>query len=368
MDALSVTEGRLRALFAAGLAVTSELSLDALLNRLVEAAAELTGARYAALGVIDANGVELEQFITHGIDDDLRAEIGDLPRGRGILGVLIREARPLRLHDLAEDPRSVGFPPGHPPMRSFLGVPILLRGVAYGNLYLTEKQGGEDFTDEDEELVTLLAGQAAVAIENARLYEASTRWSRQLQSLQEVGNALATETDLEKLLDLVVRRLRELLGARVVALALPSGGDDLRFAAVAGAARGAARHDHLALRVEERRGARAPAQRAHRLGARRSRGAPGGLAAARRTDRHVGAADRARPGDRRARDPRQGRPRPSLHPRRLPAGRDVRGPRRRGRRAVAAGGAGCASAASCRRRSWSVRGSRASSTTRRGRR
>jgi signal transduction histidine kinase len=234
MDALSVTEGRLRALFAAGLAVTSELSLDALLRRLVDAAAELTGARYAALGVIDANGSELEQFITHGVDDDLRAEIGALPRGRGILGVLIREAKPLRLHDLAEDPRSVGFPPAHPPMRSFLGVPIVLRGVAYGNLYLTEKQGGEDFTDEDEEIVTLLAGQAAVAIENARLYEASTRWSRQLQSLQEIGNALATETDLEKLLDLVVRRLRELLEARVVALALPSGSDELRFAAVAG--------------------------------------------------------------------------------------------------------------------------------------
>ena len=177
MDALSVTEGRLRALFAAGLAVTSELSLDALLNRLVEAAAELTGARYAALGVIDANGVELEQFITHGIDDDLRAEIGDLPRGRGILGVLIREAKPLRLHDLTEDPRSVGFPPGHPPMRSFLGVPILLRGVAYGNLYLTEKEGGADFGEEDEELTKLLAAQAAVAIENARLYESSTRCS-----------------------------------------------------------------------------------------------------------------------------------------------------------------------------------------------
>src|SRR5436190_10802271 len=235
MDASSVSEGRLRALFAAGVALTSELSLAALLQRLVEAAAELTGARYAAIGVIDANGLELEQFITHGIDVDLRAEIGELPRGRGILGVLIREARPLRLHDLAEDPRSVGFPPGHPPMRSFLGVPILLHGVAYGNLYLTEKQGGEDFTDEDEELVTLLAGQAAVAIENARLYEASTRWSRQLQSLQEVGNALATETDLDKLLDLVVRRLRELLGARIVALALPVGGDELRFAAVAGA-------------------------------------------------------------------------------------------------------------------------------------
>jgi signal transduction histidine kinase len=234
MDALSVSEGRLRALFAAGLAVTSELSLDALLRRLVEAAAELTGAHYAALGVIAENGTELEQFVTHGIDAELRAKIGDLPRGRGILGVLIRDTQPLRLHDLADDPRSVGFPPGHPPMRSFLGVPILLRGVAYGNLYLTEKDGEADFTDEDEELVTLLAGQAAVAIENARLYEASTRWSQQLQALNEVGNALATETDLEKLLDLVARRLRELLEARVVALALPSGEDELRFAAIAG--------------------------------------------------------------------------------------------------------------------------------------
>jgi signal transduction histidine kinase len=234
VDALSASEERLRALFSAGLAVTSELSLEALLHRLVEAAAELTGARYAALGVIDASGSELEQFLTHGIDTDTRATIGALPRGRGILGVLIRDTAPLRLHDLAEDPRSVGFPPGHPPMRSFLGVPVMLRGVAYGNLYLTEKRDGEDFTEEDEELVTLLAGQAAVAIENARLYEASTRWSRQLQSLEEVGNALATETDLDRLLDLVVSRLRELIGARVVALALPSGSAHLRVAAVAG--------------------------------------------------------------------------------------------------------------------------------------
>ncbi|MGH3009481.1 MAG: sensor histidine kinase [Gaiellaceae bacterium] len=234
MDALSVSEGRLRALFAAGLAVTSELSLDALLQRLAEAAAELTGARYSALGVIDTSGSQLERFVTHGIDAETHAAIGPLPRGLGILGVLIRETKSLRLHDLSEDPRAVGFPPGHPPMRSFLGVPIVLRGVAYGNLYLTEKQGGEDFTEEDEELVTLLAGQAAVAIENARLYEASTRWSRQLQSLNEVGNALATETDLERLLDLVVGRLRELVGARLVALSLPDGPDKLRFAAVAG--------------------------------------------------------------------------------------------------------------------------------------
>jgi signal transduction histidine kinase len=234
VDALSVGEERLRALLEAGLAVSSELSLDGLLHRLVETAAELTGARYAALGVINPSGSELEQFVTYGIDADARAEIGALPRGRGILGVLIREAKPLRLHNLADDPRSVGFPPGHPPMSSFLGVPILLRGVAYGNLYLTEKRGGEDFTDEDEELATLLAGQAAVAVENARLYEAASRWSRQLESLEEVGNALATETDLDRLLDLIVRRTRELLGARIVALALPAAAEQLRFAAVAG--------------------------------------------------------------------------------------------------------------------------------------
>src|SRR5262249_33850049 len=182
----------------------------------------------------DSTGTELERFVYTGVDAETADRIGELPRGRGILGVLIRDAEPLRLKELSDDPRSVGFPPGHPPMRVFLGVPILLRGVAYGNLYLTEKQGGEDFTEEDEEVVTLLAGQAAGAGENARRYEASTRGSPQLAALNEVGNALATETDLEALLDLVVRRLRTLVGARVVAVALPSGNDELRFAAVAG--------------------------------------------------------------------------------------------------------------------------------------
>ncbi|HEX5247015.1 MAG TPA: GAF domain-containing protein [Gaiellaceae bacterium] len=234
MDAAPTGESRLRALFEAGVAISSELSLDAVLQRLVEAAAELTGARYAALGVIHGNGAELERFLTHGIDAETHAAIGALPRGRGILGALIHDAKPLRLHDLSDDSRSVGFPPNHPPMRTFLGVPILLRGVAYGNLYLTEKELGEDFTHEDEELVSLLASQAAVAIENARLYEASTRWSHQLQSLNEIGNALATETDLERLLNLIVGHLRELLGARFVSVALPSGDDELRFAAAAG--------------------------------------------------------------------------------------------------------------------------------------
>ena len=117
--------------------------------------------------MIDQAGTQLERFLTHGIDEETHARIGELPRGRGILGVLISDARPLRLHEIADDPRSVGVPPGHPEMHSFLGVPILLRGVAYGNLYLTEKEDGAEFTDVDEELVSLLAAQAAVAIENA---------------------------------------------------------------------------------------------------------------------------------------------------------------------------------------------------------
>ena len=224
---------RLRVLVDAGIALSSELSLDALLQRLVETAAELTGARYAALGVVDKAGQGLERFLTAGIDPETHAAIGELPRGRGLLGVLIREARALRLHDIADDPRSVGFPRHHPPMRTFLGVPILLRGVAYGNLYLTEREGGEDFTAEDEELTQLLAAQAAVAIENARLYESSTRWLRQLESLNEIGTALASEIELEPLLALVARRLRDLVDARMVLIALPQG-DELTVAAAEG--------------------------------------------------------------------------------------------------------------------------------------
>jgi two-component system, NarL family, sensor histidine kinase DevS len=227
-------EDRVRALVEAGIAVTSELSLDAVLEKLTETAAELTAAKYAALGVLDESRTELERFITVGIDAETRAAIGPEPRGRGILGVLIRDARPLRLHDLGTDPRAVGFPPNHPPMSSFLGVPIRLRGVAYGNLYLTEKSGGVDFTEDDEELVTALASQAAVAIENARLYESATRWLRQLESLNEVGNALVAEFDLSKLLGLVTERLRGLVDARFVLIALPAGPGILRIAAADG--------------------------------------------------------------------------------------------------------------------------------------
>jgi signal transduction histidine kinase len=228
------SEPRLRALLEAGMALASELSLDNLLQRLTELAAELTGARYAALGVIDPSGSGLERFVTHGVDDELRAAIGDPPRGRGILGALITDARPLRLHEIADDPRSVGFPPHHPAMGTFLGVPILLRGVAYGNLYLSEKEDGADFSEADQELVELLAAQAAVAIENARLYESATRWSRQLESLFEVSSALARETDVDRLLDLVAQRLEELLEARLVTVILPAGAEELRIVTAAG--------------------------------------------------------------------------------------------------------------------------------------
>jgi signal transduction histidine kinase len=234
VDPATPSEPRLRALLEAGMALASELSLDGLLQRLTQLAAELTGARYAALGVIDPTGSRLERFITHGIDGETRTAIGDPPHGRGILGALIRDARPLRLHAITDDPRSVGFPPNHPPMTTFLGVPVLLRGVAYGNLYLTDKAGGEDFTEADQELVELLASQAAVAIENARLFEASTRWSRQLESLIEVSGALARETDVDVLLELVAQRLQELLEARLVVVALPAGQEELRIVTAAG--------------------------------------------------------------------------------------------------------------------------------------
>ena len=234
MESATPSEPRLRALVEAGIALASELSLDGLLQRLTELAAELTGARYAALGVIDATGSRLERFVTHGVNDATRAAIGDLPQGRGILGALNTDARPLRLHALADDPRSVGFPPNHPPMTTFLGVPVLLRGVAYGNLYLTEKEGGADFTDADQELVGLLATQAAVSIENARLYESATRWSRQLESLMEVSSAMARETSVDRLLDLTAERLHDLLEARLVTVALPAGPEQVRIVAAAG--------------------------------------------------------------------------------------------------------------------------------------
>ena len=166
-----VDEHRLQRLIDVGRVLVSELDLEVVLKRVLEVARELTGARYAALGILDERRKALERFLTLGIDDETRAVIGDLPRGRGVLGILISDPKPLRLDKVGEHPRSYGFPPGHPPMGSFLGVPILIRGEAYGNLYLTEKEGGE-FSEADEQSAVILADWAAIAIDNARLYTA----------------------------------------------------------------------------------------------------------------------------------------------------------------------------------------------------
>jgi two-component system, NarL family, sensor histidine kinase DevS len=201
MPGRELDEARLRRLIDVGRTVVSELDLESVLTAVIDAARELTGARYAALGILNAERDGLERFITSGIDRETRQRIGHLPTGRGVLGVLITDPRPLRLANVADHPRSYGFPSHHPPMSSFLGVPVTIRGQAYGNLYLTEKEDGE-FDEVDEESVVVLAGWAAIAIENARsiardrlrrTMEASDRerkfWARELhdETLQGLG-------------------------------------------------------------------------------------------------------------------------------------------------------------------------------------
>ena len=166
------------------MALASELSLDAVLERIVELAVDLTGARYGALGVLASDSRSIEEFITVGITAEQRAALGDPPTGHGLLGALIREARPLRIPDISADPRSVGFPPNHPPMASLLGAPITGRGRVFGNIYLTDKQDADAFDEEDERVLVVLATQAAVAVENARLYDETERSGRELQRLQ----------------------------------------------------------------------------------------------------------------------------------------------------------------------------------------
>ena len=164
-------------------ALITEVSLEGVLQRVVQVAAEVIGARYAAIGVVAPDGRVLESFTTYGIDAELRASIGRPPRGHGILGLVIREARPIRLPDLTKHPDSYGFPRNHPPMRSFLGVPIVGRNGVVGNLYLTEKTGGEEFTEEDEGIAILLAATAAAAVENVRHHEQSARLLEEVQRL-----------------------------------------------------------------------------------------------------------------------------------------------------------------------------------------
>lgn len=179
---LSTTD-RLERLVAAGALLTSELSLEGVLERVTEIAASVIGARYAAIGVLGPDGRLLENFTTFGIPDEERRRMGEPPRGHGILGLVIREARVIRLPDLTRHPDSFGFPPGHPPMRSFLGVPIVGRRGTFGNLYLTEKIGADEFTEDDERIALLLAAQTSAAVENARLHEESARLLEEVQQL-----------------------------------------------------------------------------------------------------------------------------------------------------------------------------------------
>ncbi len=241
----------LRRLLDVGRAVTSELDQRVVLELVLETARELTGARYAALGVLGEQRGELERFVTAGVEEETRRRIGDLPRGRGVLGVLIEHPQPLRLADVGEHPSSYGFPAGHPAMRSFLGVPVVIHGQVWGNLYLTEKAGGE-FTDADEQAAVILAQWAAIAIENARLYELSERRrelsekaSRGLRVSRDVAVAVGGEIAVDRVLELIAKRGRALVDARSLLIWLREG-EELVVAASAG---------HVA---REARGVRSP--------------------------------------------------------------------------------------------------------------
>jgi signal transduction histidine kinase len=222
-----------------GRTLVSQFDLEAVLTRVLEAARELTGARCAALGVLDETRSGLERFLTSGIDEETQRAIGQLPHGRGVLGVLISDPRPLRLADVGVHPHSYGFPPDHPPMHSFLGAPIRVRDEVSGNLYLTEKQGGE-FDAADEEALVVLAEWAGIAIENARAYslERSRRDELEravasLEATSEIAHALAGETDLEHVLELIVKRARALSEARATVVLLQDG-EELVVVALAG--------------------------------------------------------------------------------------------------------------------------------------
>jgi signal transduction histidine kinase len=224
---------RLRELAASTLAVGAGASLDDVLQKTVDAVATLVKARYAALGVLDRSGAHLDRLVTAGIDDTTRARIGDLPSDHGVLRVLLREARPVRVADVTKEPHFYGFPPEHPPMRSFLGVPIFVRGVVYGDIYAAEKEDGE-FTEDDEEIVTLLAAQTGITIEKAQIHEGAVRWIQQLETLDEITRSVLEERDVSRLLKLLAHNLHELLGARGVLISLPDASGSLRVAVAEG--------------------------------------------------------------------------------------------------------------------------------------
>ena len=220
----------IRRLLEVGRSIVTELDLQTVLDRVLATAREITGARYAALGILNDRRTELSQFLTSGVDEETHLAIGDLPRGRGVLGVLIEEPAPLRLTDVGQHPRSYGFPTAHPVMRTFLGVPIAVRSEIWGNLYLAEKQSGEAFTDRDEEAAVILAEWAAVAIDNARLYETSQQRReelekavRGLEATRDVAVAIGGQIQLEPVLELIAKRGRALVGARSLVIMLRDG-------------------------------------------------------------------------------------------------------------------------------------------------
>ena len=232
----------LRRLLDIGRALTVELDQRVVLDRVLETAREITGARYAAVGILNEQRTELAQFLTSRVDEDTHRAIGELPRGRGVLGALIDQPQPLRLSDVGQHPTSYGFPVGHPAMRSFLGVPVTIRGQVWGNLYLTEKDEGE-FTEADEEAAVILAQWASIAIENARLYETSERRRQQseqsargLEATRDVAVAIGGEIALEHVLELIVKRGRALVRAKSLVIMLRDG-DELVVQTSAGHAK-----------------------------------------------------------------------------------------------------------------------------------
>lgn len=213
----SPLSGAAEALFEAVTAISSDLDLASVLTRIVEAATQLTDAQYAALGVVGSDG-QLVEFVTTGLNEEQRRLIGELPRGRGILGLLIQEPEAIRMPVLAAHSASAGFPPNHPPMTTFLGVPVRIRGTVFGNLYLTEKRGGVPFTPQDEQLVEALARAAGFVIENARSYGISERRRQWLEASAELTEALQPPVDLDRALGAITETARSVSGARATAL------------------------------------------------------------------------------------------------------------------------------------------------------
>src|SRR3954452_6307579 len=212
LTSVARVQSRVQHLLDAFLSVSTGLDLPSTLRRIVESACDLVDARYGALGVLRHGGDGLAAFIHVGVDDERAARMGSLPQGKGVLGQLIREPYPLRIPDLGKHPSSVGFPPNHPPMHTFLGVPVLARGEVFGNLYMTEKAHGE-FTVEDEAILTALAGAAGIAIDNARLYEDGERRRRWLTAISDVRGSLLDAASPDEALGLISDRLAALTEA-----------------------------------------------------------------------------------------------------------------------------------------------------------